>query len=165
MVFKGCRGTITEFCRGSFTAGYADRCRSWTDLSARRILRSSGRSETMPLGGAFMQATNSTQAPGTTTERVRMEPSAKRLRTYLGGVCVADTLQPMLVWEIPFYPAYYFPVADVRLDLLLPDGGVRQDPVRGDGRTFTVRAGGREAAGAALRYEDSPVPELRDLVR
>lgn len=94
-----------------------------------------------------------------------MEPSAKRLRTYLGGVCVADTLQPMLVWEIPFYPAYYFPVSDVRMDLLAPDGGVRQDPIRGDGRTFTVRAGGKEATGAALRYEDSPVAELRDLVR
>ena len=32
-------------------------------------------------------------------------------------------------------------------------------------RTFTVVAGGREAQGAAWRYEDSPIEALRDLVR
>ena len=32
-------------------------------------------------------------------------------------------------------------------------------------RTFTVSAGGREARGAALRYADSPLEELRELVR
>ena len=78
---------------------------------------------------------------------------------------MADTTRPMLVWEIPYYPAYYFPVADVRTDLLEADGGVAHSPSRGDGRTFAVRAGGKEAPGAALRYEDSPIEELRDLIR
>jgi uncharacterized protein (DUF427 family) len=38
-------------------------------------------------------------------------------------------------------------------------------PSRGDGGTFTVRAGGREAPRAALRYEDSPIEELREAIR
>jgi uncharacterized protein (DUF427 family) len=97
--------------------------------------------------------------------RIRIESGAKRVRAYLGGEVVADTTIPVLVWEVPYYPTYYFPLADVRPELLEPDGGVAHSPSRGDGRTFTVRAGGREAPRAALRYEDSPIGELRKLIR
>ena len=96
--------------------------------------------------------------------RVRVEHGAKRIRAYLGGELVADTTRPLLVWEKPYYPTYYFPAADVRTELTA-DGGVAHSPSRGDGKTFTVRAGGKEAAGAALRYEDSPFEELRDAIR
>jgi uncharacterized protein (DUF427 family) len=100
-----------------------------------------------------------------TRGRIRIEQGAKRVRAYLGGELVADTTRPVLVWEIPYYPAYYFPVIDVRDELLEADGGVAHSPSRGDGRTFTVRAGGKVAPAAALRYEDSPIEELRNLVR
>ena len=96
--------------------------------------------------------------------RVRLEPGAKRVRAFLGGAVVADTTRPVLVWEVPYYPAYYVPLEDVRAELVA-DGGSAHSPSRGDGRTFTVRAGGREAPGGALRYDDSPIPELRGLVR
>jgi uncharacterized protein (DUF427 family) len=97
--------------------------------------------------------------------RVRVEQRAKRVRAYLGGEVVADTIRPRLVWEIPSYPAYYFPVADVRTDLLVPSATVTRSPSRGDAQHFTVKAGGREAVDAARRYVDSPIPELRDLIR
>jgi uncharacterized protein (DUF427 family) len=97
--------------------------------------------------------------------RVRVEPSAKRVRVYFGGQVIADTTRPMLVWEIPYFPAYYFPVEDVRTDLLTPSGNTSHSPSRGDGRLYTVKTGDREAIDAAMRYEDSPIPELRDLVR
>src|ERR671935_28297 len=84
--------------------------------------------------------------------RIRIEQGAKRVRAYLGGEVVADTIHPVLVWEVPYYPAYYFPVDDVRADALEPDGGVQHSPSRGDARTFTVTAGGKRAAGAAWRY-------------
>ena len=102
---------------------------------------------------------------GKTRGSVRIEPGAKRVRAYLGGEVVADTTRTVLVWEVPYYPTYYFRAADVRTDLLEPDGDVAHSPSRGDGRTFTVRAGDKEAHGAAVRYEDSPIEELRDLVR
>jgi uncharacterized protein (DUF427 family) len=97
--------------------------------------------------------------------RIRIEPSPKRVRAYLGGEVVADTTRPFLVWEVPYYPTYYFPAADVRAEVLREEGEVAHSPSRGDGRTFTVTAGGKQAPGAALRYEDSPIEELRDLVR
>ena len=101
-----------------------------------------------------------------TRGRVRIERAAKWVRAYLGGVLVADTTGPLLVWEAPYYPTYYIPVADVRTDLLEPDGGAGvHSPSRGEGRTFTIKAGGREAVGAALRYEESPLEELRDAIR
>jgi uncharacterized protein (DUF427 family) len=100
-----------------------------------------------------------------TRGRIRIEPGSKRVRAYLGGDLVADTTRPVLVWEVPYYPAFYFPVADVHTELLEPDGGVARSPSRGDGRTFMVTAGRKEAPRAALRYADSPIAELRDLIR
>jgi uncharacterized protein (DUF427 family) len=49
-------------------------------------------------------------------------------------------------------PGLLLPIADVRAELLELDGGVAHSPTRGDGSTFTVRAGGRQAPRAALRY-------------
>jgi uncharacterized protein (DUF427 family) len=105
---------------------------------------------------------------GKTTQqrgRVRLEHGAKRIRAYLAGELVADTTRPLLVWEKPYYPTYYFPLDDVRRELLAPDGGVVHSPSRGDGQSFTVRVGGTEAVGAALRFEQSPFEELRDAIR
>jgi uncharacterized protein (DUF427 family) len=96
--------------------------------------------------------------------RIRIEESAKRVRAYLGGELVVDTTRPVLVWEGPNYPAYYVPIADVRAHLI-PDGSVQHSPSRGDAQLHTVVVGGHKAPGAALRYADSPIDELRDLVR
>jgi uncharacterized protein (DUF427 family) len=97
--------------------------------------------------------------------RVRLEQGRKRVRAYLAGNVVADTTQPRLVWEVPYCPAYYFPVEDVRTDLLVPTATVSHSPSRGDAQHFTIKAGSREAEDAALRYVDSPIEELRDLIR
>jgi uncharacterized protein (DUF427 family) len=96
--------------------------------------------------------------------RVRVEHGSKRIRAFLGGELVADTTHPLLVWEKPYYPTYYIPMTEVRAQLL-PEDGVAHSPSRGDGHLFTVKVGGREAAGAALRYEQSPFEELREAIR
>jgi uncharacterized protein (DUF427 family) len=99
-----------------------------------------------------------------TRGRVRVEPSAKRVRAYLGGEVVVDTIHPLLVWEVPYFPTYYLPVADVRAELI-PTGGTDHSPSRGEGEVLTVRTGTGEAKGAAVRYPDSPLEDLRDHVR
>jgi uncharacterized protein (DUF427 family) len=96
--------------------------------------------------------------------RVRAEPSAKRVRVFLGGELVADTTRPLLVWEVPYYPAYYLPIDDVVAELK-PTGGIDHSPSRGDGQVLTVHTSGHSADGAALRYADSPIEALRDHVR
>jgi uncharacterized protein (DUF427 family) len=108
-----------------------------------------------------LTAENTTRVRG----RVRVEHGAKRIRAYLAGELVADTTRPLLVWEKPSYPTYYFPLDDVRSELLVPDGTVVHSPSRGDGQTFSVRIGDREVAEAALRYEESPFEELREAIR
>ena len=101
-----------------------------------------------------------------TRGRVRTEPSEKRVRTYLAGHLVADTLHPLLVWEIPYYPVYYLPQADLRSDVELVDTGkVDHSPSRGDGRVHDVRVGDVVAPGAAVTYPDSPIEALRDHVK
>jgi uncharacterized protein (DUF427 family) len=109
--------------------------------------------------------TPSTADTTRTRGRVRVEQGAKRVRAYLGGQPVADSIRPVLVWEKPYYPAYYFPLDDVRMELLEEDGGSVHSPSRGDATTYTVTAGGGEARGAALRFADSPLEELRELIR
>jgi uncharacterized protein (DUF427 family) len=97
--------------------------------------------------------------------RIRIERSTKRVRAYFAGVPVADTTRPVLVWEKPYYPAYYLPVADVRMDLLRAETGTRHSPSRGDAQVFSLAVDDRLVEDAALRYADSPIEELRDLVR
>jgi uncharacterized protein (DUF427 family) len=94
----------------------------------------------------------------------RVEPSPKRVRVYAGGELVADSRAPVLVWEIPYYPTYYLPVADVLAELE-PTGATEHSPDRGEATVHDVCVAGTRVKAAALRYPDSPVPELRDLVR
>jgi uncharacterized protein (DUF427 family) len=95
---------------------------------------------------------------------VRVEHGAKRVRAYLGGHLVADTTRPLLVWEVPYYPTYYIPAADVVAELV-PTGDTSRSPSRGDAEHLSVRTGDVETHDGAVRYPDSPIEELRDHVR
>jgi uncharacterized protein (DUF427 family) len=100
----------------------------------------------------------------TTRGRVRVEQGQKRVRVYLGGEVVADTRHPLMVWEVPYYPAYYFPQEDVRAELVAT-GAVERSPSRGDAELYDVKVARATAPGAARRYPDSPIEELRPAVR
>jgi uncharacterized protein (DUF427 family) len=65
---------------------------------------------------------------------VRVERGAKRVRAYLGGALVADTLAPLLVWEVPYFPTYYFPADDVQADLIDEGADPSHSPSRGEAR-------------------------------
>jgi uncharacterized protein (DUF427 family) len=109
-------------------------------------------------------STNGSVPPGRRGQ-VKVEHGAKRVRAYLGGAVVVDSLAPLLVWEVPSYPTYYFPASDVRADLVADGGADLHSPSRGDAKTLSVLAGGSRALGAAALYEDSPIDELRGTVR
>jgi uncharacterized protein (DUF427 family) len=95
---------------------------------------------------------------------IRFEQGHKRVRAYLAGELVADTRHPVLVWEWPYYPTYYFPAGDVPAELV-PAGRTEHSPSRGEGEVYHVKVAGTGADDAALRYPDSPIEALRDLVR
>ncbi|HEX6285933.1 MAG TPA: DUF427 domain-containing protein [Acidimicrobiia bacterium] len=90
--------------------------------------------------------------------RVRIEPSQRRVRVMLAGEIVADTTSPLLVWEVPYYPTYYFPEADVRTDLLVETGEVRKSPSRGEATQYAVKVNGSE--GAAYSFREPKIDEL-----
>jgi uncharacterized protein (DUF427 family) len=96
--------------------------------------------------------------------RVRVATSEKRVRAYLDGRLVADSIHPVLVWEGPAYPTYYFPLGDIRAELT-PTGEIVRSPSRGDGTSYDVRVGEAIAPAAATRYLDSPLEALRGLVK
>ena len=47
-----------------------------------------------------------------------LEPSPKRIRVTFGGETVADSKRAVLMYETRHQPIYYFPMADVRMDLM-----------------------------------------------
>jgi uncharacterized protein (DUF427 family) len=96
--------------------------------------------------------------------RVRIETGQKRVRGYVGGHLVVETIRPVLVWEVPYYPAYYFPAENVRVDLV-DNGRTSRSPSRGDAHHFDVKVGDRVVTDAGWRHPDSPIEELRGLVR
>jgi len=100
----------------------------------------------------------------TTTPRVRIESNPKRIRAVADGTTVVDSTESRYVWEIPYYPAWYFPVADVQARLVERDQTLRSAS-RGDGTRYDVVLPRRTLPDAAWRHLDSPVEELRDLVR
>ncbi|MCL1693238.1 MAG: DUF427 domain-containing protein [Actinomycetia bacterium] len=96
--------------------------------------------------------------------RVRIEDGQKRVRVYLGGEVIADTVSPKLVWEKPYYPVYYFPQDDVRMDSLLPTEHTKRSPSRGTAEVFDVKSNRQTSEQGAYRHTDSPIEELRDHV-
>jgi uncharacterized protein (DUF427 family) len=126
--------------------------------------KSTGKRSGQPRPEEPEPSTNGSASPGRRGQ-VRVEQGAKRVRAYLGGAVVVDSIAPLLVWEAPYYPTYYFPESDVRADLVADGDADLHSPSRGDAKTLSVLAGGSRAVGAAALYEDSPIDELRGTVR
>ncbi|MBV8527831.1 MAG: DUF427 domain-containing protein [Candidatus Dormibacteraeota bacterium] len=97
------------------------------------------------------------------TEAARIEVGTRRVRPMLGGLAVADTYAPLLVWEHRGYPTYYFPRADVRAELR-HTGATHSVATVGEGLRHDVVLGGRTATGAAVMFPEAPAP-LNDAVR
>ena len=92
--------------------------------------------------------------------RVKTENGPKRVRVFLGGELIADSTQPLLVWEKPYFPTYFFPEDDVRMELLTPSDHTKRSPSRGEARFFSVKGGRATAENAAYHHPDSPIAEL-----
>lgn len=90
--------------------------------------------------------------------RIKVESAGKRVRAMLGGEIVADSHRVLMVWEIPYYPTYYFPEADVDMDALSDSGETKKSPSRGVATLYEVKAGGSQAK--AYGYPESKIDQL-----
>lgn len=82
----------------------------------------------------------------------------------LDGRTVIDSRSSRYVWEIPYFPAWYFPIGDVDAEFVA-NGSTLRSPSRGEGTRYDLVVGERTVQNAAWRHIDSPVDELHDLVR
>src|SRR5581483_5551237 len=95
---------------------------------------------------------------------VNVERCPKRVRAYIAGELVADTINALYVWEGPAYPAYYIPAEDVRATLV-PTGATEHWPSRGDAEVLDVKTSRGVVGGAARRYPSPRVEALAGHVR
>ena len=85
---------------------------------------------------------------------IRIEDCPRRVRVLFNGVPVADSARAKVLTEGRLAPAYYFPRADVRMDLLRATAHRTYCPFRGNASHFTVTSGERSAENSAWSYED-----------
>jgi uncharacterized protein (DUF427 family) len=102
--------------------------------------------------------------PAAITATNHVEPVPRRIRAFAGGEKVLDTTRALYVWEWPNYPQYYIPLADVRADLLEPEGQTQQTG-RGVVELRGLRAGAVYRPRTARVLSDSPVDGLSGTVR
>ncbi len=85
---------------------------------------------------------------------VRIEPTARRVRAFLDGVPVADSRQVKLVWEPRRLPVYYFPLSDVKSELLRQTDHTSAQGDRAQVARWNIELAGRVVDNAAWSYPD-----------
>lgn len=100
----------------------------------------------------------------TTDVIVRVEPNQRWIRAVVDGITVIDSRATRFVWEHRYYPAWYVPIGDIAGELV-PNGKTFESSGRGEGTRYDLVVGDRTVADAAWCHVDSPIEELRDLVR
>lgn len=85
---------------------------------------------------------------------IYFEDSPRRIRARFGGETIVDSRHAKLLHEQGHLPIYYFPEADVRMDLLEPTDHSTRCPFKGQASYWSVRVGERVAENAAWGYPE-----------
>ena len=93
---------------------------------------------------------------------VHFEACPNRIRVVFNGETIVDSTHVQYLCESKHDPVYYFPLADVRQDLLAVTDYVTHCPFKGDAAYWSVKVGDREAENAVWGYP-SPYPETAEI--
>lgn len=88
-----------------------------------------------------------------TAYQVSFELSPRRVKVEFAGETLADSRRTMTLRETRLPPTYYFPRADVRMDLLERTDFHTHCPFKGNASYWSIDVGGRGAENAAWSYE------------
>lgn len=91
-------------------------------------------------------------------KRVDVLESSRHVRVEIGGVTVADSERPYLLFETGLPTRYYLPAADVRMDLLEPSDHQTACPYKGQASYYNVVLADEVYSNYVWYYPD-PVPE------
>jgi uncharacterized protein (DUF427 family) len=96
----------------------------------------------------------------------RLEAEPRRIVVVYNGITVIDTTRALRVLETSHPPTYYLPPEDFTPDTLIPAGGTSYCEWKGVARSWSVRAGGREAdrAGWSYAHPSAPYAALTDYI-
>jgi uncharacterized protein (DUF427 family) len=91
-----------------------------------------------------------------------LEESPRRVRAFFAGTAVADSTRMKLLHESRRRPVYYFPLDDVRTDLLEPSDHTVDDEHKGAATYWHLRVRDRRTANAAFAFRSPPAgaPDL-----
>ena len=90
---------------------------------------------------------------------VRLEPSPRRVRVKFGDEWIADSTNTVLMYETGHLPVYYFPMRDVRLELMQPTSHESYCQYKGHASYWSIKAGDRESVNAVWAYQ-TPYDEM-----
>ena len=93
---------------------------------------------------------------------VATEPSPRQVRAVFAGTTIADSKRVLLLRERGHVGVYYFPMDDVRMDLLVPTDKQTHCPYKGDASYWSIDVNGRRAENAVWAYED-PIADRVDI--
>ncbi|MDP8988031.1 MAG: DUF427 domain-containing protein, partial [Actinomycetota bacterium] len=82
------------------------------------------------------------------------DPSPKRVRAIFAGEAVADSRRAKLLHETGLPPVWYFPMEDVRTDLLVPTDRHTTCPFKGEASYWSITVGDRTAENAVWGYPE-----------
>ncbi len=82
------------------------------------------------------------------------EDSPKRVRAVFGGETVVDSRRVKMLHETGHLPVYYFPIEDIRHDLLEESDHTTHCPFKGDASYYSVKAGGKVAENSVWYYPE-----------
>lgn len=90
--------------------------------------------------------------------RVDTVHSSRHVRVEIGGVLVAETRRPVLLFETGLPTRYYIPKQDVRMDLLVSTDSVTRCPYKGVARYWSGPIGDGMINDVVWSYP-APIPE------
>jgi uncharacterized protein (DUF427 family) len=90
------------------------------------------------------------------------EPCARRLRVVFANQVVADSIRAVYLFETGHLPVYYFPIADVRFELLEESEHHTHCSFKGEASYWSLTADGRRAENAVWGYA-RPVASCPDI--
>ncbi len=85
--------------------------------------------------------------------RVDLIPSPRRVRVRVAGEIIADSTRMMLMRETGHVPVYYFPLDDVRMDLMTATDHTTFCPFKGEASYWTAKLGHAEVENVMWSYE------------
>ena len=94
--------------------------------------------------------------------RISFDPHGRRIRVVFNDETVADSSAVMVLRETRLPPVFYFPRADVRMDLMTRTERLTHCPFKGNATYWTLAVGGRAAENAVWGYED-PIRDVGNL--